>query len=128
MSLTAGWSILDTMNKQKIDNQNQSEIMTPEEVARFLHKSVSWVYKHWKILGARKLGGSIFFPGKENLYERIFCEGQKMVEVRFCPEKDQMHAGRIQNKNPGQKSRSKKKGGDKQSKDRDGDSNRHNLF
>jgi len=115
-------------NNPNIDSQNGYEIMTPEEVARLLKKSASWVYKNWQVLGGRKLGGSLFFPRKEELYERIFCEAQRPVEVRLCPEKNQTHTGRIQNKNPGQKGRSNKKGGDKQPKDRDGDSNRHNLF
>jgi len=55
--------------------------MTPEEVARFLKKSASWVYKHWQELGGVKLGGSLFFPHKEDLYERIFRQGQR-VPVR----------------------------------------------
>jgi hypothetical protein len=49
-----------------IDNPFSPDIMTPEEVALFLRKSPSWVYKHARELGARKLGGSLFFPNKED--------------------------------------------------------------
>jgi len=40
----------------------KSDILTPEEVAQYLRKSLSWVYKNWQILGGRKLRGSLFFP------------------------------------------------------------------
>jgi hypothetical protein len=59
-------------------------ILTPEETAQYLKKSVSWVYKNAEILGGRKLGGSLFFPAKEDLYEFIFCK-RKGVEVRLHP-------------------------------------------
>ncbi|MGA1864979.1 MAG: hypothetical protein ACMUHX_07950 [bacterium] len=60
------------MFKQK----NDYEIMTPEEAAKFLHKSVSRVYKHWQELGGRKLGGSLFLPEKEDLHELLFSKGK----------------------------------------------------
>ena len=116
------------MTEQVIDTENKHAILTPEEVAQFLNKSVSWVYKHWEILGGRKLGGSLFFPRKEELYERIFCEGQRMVAVRLCPEKKQIHTRRIQNKSQGQKSRGKKKGGPGKTEGSDQDTNRHGLL
>jgi hypothetical protein len=53
------------MQKSQIDKNLSPEIMTPEEVALYLRKSTSWVYKHWQELGGRKLGGSLFFPRKE---------------------------------------------------------------
>ena len=115
------------MTVSNIDTHIEYSILTPEEVALYLNKSVSWVYKHWEILGGRKLGGSLFFPRKEELYERIFCKGQGLVEVRLCPEEKQAHTRWLQNKNRSQKGRSKKKGGNKQSENRD-DPNRHNLF
>ena len=58
------------MNRNVIDRLPEPEIMTPEEVACYLKKSLSWVYKHWQILGGVKLGGSILFPSKEELHER----------------------------------------------------------
>ena len=109
-----------------VDSQNKHEIMTPEEVAKFLHKSVSWVYKHSEELGGRKLGGSLFFPRKEELYEHLFPKRERM-EVRFHPNSKQVHKIRLQNKNRGQKSNGQKKGGNKQSKDRD-NPNRHGLL
>ncbi|MBN1930807.1 MAG: hypothetical protein JW786_04275 [Desulfobacterales bacterium] len=45
----------------------EKNILSPEEVAWFFRKSISWVYKNWRKLGGRKLGGSLFFPGKEDL-------------------------------------------------------------
>ena len=65
-----------------IDNDVPRGIMAAEEVAQFLRKSVSWVYKNSGLLGGRKLGGSLFFPTKEDLYEHLFCQGQGM-EVRL---------------------------------------------
>jgi hypothetical protein len=47
-----------------IDEKPDYAMMTPEEVARYLRKSPSWAYKHWRELGGVKLGGSLFFPGK----------------------------------------------------------------
>ncbi len=93
-----------------IDNNNVSDILTPEEVARFFRKSASWVYKNWKELGGRKLGGSLFFPKKEDLYEHLFSQG-KGVAVRLHPE-GQVHRGLVQNKKGSNKGRSKKEGGD----------------
>jgi len=57
----------------------KKDILTPEEVAQYLRKSLSWVHKNWQILGGRQLRGSLFFPKREELYERIFCkrEGKK---------------------------------------------------
>ena len=59
-----------------IDSHGTPDIMTPEEVALYLRKSLSWVYKNWQELGARKLGGSLFFPNKEDLYGHLFCQGK----------------------------------------------------
>ncbi len=41
--------------------------MTPEEVAQLLKTNLTWVYKHRQELGGVKLGGSLFFPKKEDL-------------------------------------------------------------
>jgi hypothetical protein len=93
-----------------IDNKLTPDILTPEETAQYLRKSLSWVYKNWKILGGRKLGGSLVFPRKEELYERVFRQRQR-VEVRLHPGGDQAHGGLVQNKNKSKTGRSKKKGG-----------------
>lgn len=94
----------------EIDSQKRFDIMIPEEVAHYLHKSVSWVYKNWQVLGGRKLRGSLFFPNKEDLYERLFHTGDG-VEVRLHPQANQVYKGLVQNKNRGQTSRVQKKGG-----------------
>jgi len=101
--------------------------MTREEVAQFFGKSTSWVYKNWQELGGRKLGGSLFFPREEDLYERIFFRRQG-VEVRLHPEGDQVHKNLVQNKKGGQKGRSKKKGGARKSKTDEDDPNRYGLL
>jgi len=116
------------LEKTHIDNNQASDILTPEEVARFFRKSTSWVYKNWKELGGRKLGGSLLFPRKEDLYERLFCK-RIGVEVRLHPARDKAYGSLVQNKNKGKKSRSKKKGGINKSKTSNGeDSNRHGLL
>ncbi|BBO67924.1 hypothetical protein DSCA_18540 [Desulfosarcina alkanivorans] len=109
---------------------SDSDILEPKEVAQYLHKSISWVYKHSQALGGRKLGGSLFFPGKEDLYERLFRQG-KGVEVRSTPKRNPIHQGRVQDEESGQKGRSKKKGGTDQPDKRvfrREDANRHNLL
>jgi len=108
------------MCNSNVDKNLNHDILTPEEVARYLRKSTSWVYKNWQELGGRKLGGSLFFPGKETLYERIFNQ-RKGVEIRLHPGGDQVHGSLVQNKNGGQTGRSKKKGGIKKSETRTGD-------
>ena len=115
------------MTVSNIDSIEKYAILTPEEVAQYLNKSVSWIYKHWEMLGGRKLGGSLFFPGKETLYERIFNQGHGM-EVRLHPQGDTAVKSRIQNQNFGQKSRSKKKGGLRKTEKKDPDANRHGLL
>ena len=115
------------IGRTNIDTEKKYAILTPEEVARFLRKSTSWVYKNWQELGGRKLGGSLFFPGKENLYERIFSQGKGM-EVRLHPQRNPTIQSRIQNQNFGQKSRSQKKGGLRKTETGDKDSNRHGLL
>ncbi|GAG14671.1 unnamed protein product, partial [marine sediment metagenome] len=109
---------------------SECNIQTPEEVAQYLRKSPSWVYKHWQELGGRKLGGSLLFPGKEDLYERLFHQGQG-VAVRSTPERNPLHQGVVQNQESGKRCRSKKKGGTDQPDNRAisrEDRNRHNLL
>jgi hypothetical protein len=115
------------MIESTIDTEDKYAILTPEEVAQYLNKSVSWVYKHWEILGGRKLGGSLFFPRKEELYECIFNQ-KNGVEIRLHSQRNQADKSRIQNQNFGKKSRSKKKGGTGQPKEGNKDPNRHGLF
>jgi len=101
--------------------------MTPDEVAQFFQKSTSWVYKHWKELGGVKLGGSLFFPSEEELYERIFGNKQG-VEVRLHQQRGQAHGSLVQNEKRGSTSRSDKKGGIKESTTDSGNHNRHGIL
>ncbi|MGA2958490.1 MAG: helix-turn-helix domain-containing protein [Thermodesulfobacteriota bacterium] len=118
---------MDPNKSSDVDNDFQFEIMTPEEVAQYLHKSLGWVYKNWQLLGGRKLGGSLFFPNKEDLYERIFQKGEG-VEIRFHSQPNQVHKRLVQNKSRGQNGRGKKKGGNSKPEAGEGDSNRHGIL
>jgi hypothetical protein len=102
--------------------------MTVEETAQFLQKSSSWVYKHKKKLGGRKLGGSLFFPKKEDLYERILFKGKKAVSVRVHREGNKIHGNLVQTENGSKRSRGQKKGGNQKSETTDDNPNRHDLF
>jgi hypothetical protein len=115
------------MASSGIDVNHQHEIMTLEEVAQFIRKSKSWVYKNWRSLGGRKLGGSLIFPGKENLYERLFGKGQGM-EVRLHPAKKETCVSLFQNQVRGQTGIGHKKGGTEKSTTGGGDHNRHGLI
>ena len=110
-----------------VDNNADHARMTPEEVAQFLRKSVSWVYKNWQRLGGRKLGGSLLFPGKEDLYERLFYKGEG-VEVRLHPTGNQEHESLVPNQKRSNKSRIKKEKGGGKPATRHRDSDRHGIF
>jgi hypothetical protein len=115
-----------------VEKKASYDIMTPEEVAQYLRKSTSWVYKHWRELGGRKLGGSLFFPGKENLYERLFGKGQGM-EVRLHLKRDQADSSLVQDKKRRSEGGNGKKGGNTKAGVRDaragdGDPNRHLIL
>ena len=113
--------------ESNIDTCAQSGIMAVEEVALYLQKSTSWVYKNWKILGGRKLGGSLFFPSKGDLYEHLFGK-REGVEVRLHPQGDQAHGSLVQNEKRGGKSGSRKEGRAKKSRAGCEDINRHGLL
>jgi hypothetical protein len=115
------------MPRTNIDKKQKMEIMTPEEVARFLKKSTSWVYKNWQKLGGVKLGGSLLFPRMEDLYELLFYQGER-VALRLHPQRKTLHKQLVQDQKGGKKARSSKKGGVKESKDGFADSNRHGLL
>jgi len=118
------------MGKEIIDINLEIAIMTPEEVAVYLRKSISWVYKNQKILGGRKLGGSLFFPSKEDLYECIF-DQRKGMEVRLRPERNPVLGSRLQDQTRSQAGRVQTKGGNQKSgstiRESD-DPNRHGLL
>src|SRR5512139_920861 len=111
----------------QIDSKNRFDIMTPEEVAQFLRKSISWVYKHRQALGGRKLKGSLFFPTKEDLYERLFHQGEGM-EVRLHPQGTQKNRRLVQDKKRCQAGRVQQKGGDAKPETGEADPNRHGIL
>jgi hypothetical protein len=121
--------LIRSMNSSsdKFDWNIELDIMTPEEVAQYLRKSVSWVYKNWQDLGGRKLKGSLFFPNKEDLYERLF-HSEEGVEVRLHPKRNQVHGVMVQNKNRSQERRIQKEGGGEESESRREDPDRHGLL
>jgi hypothetical protein len=115
------------MPHSRLDIKSSQRIMTPDEVAQFFKKSTSWVYKNWKKLGGAKLGGSLFFPSKEDLYEQLFQE-RKGVEIRLHLPGNQVHGDLVQNQKRGSTSRSKQKGGIKEASTDSDDQNRHGLL
>lgn len=115
------------MHYPVIDKSSNNDILTPEEVAQYLHKSLSWVYKNWKVLGGKKLRGSLFFPNKEELYEHLFHKRERM-EVRLHPKRNQVYKCFVFNQGRGKIGFGKKKGVDKESKTEDKDPNRHKLL
>jgi len=114
-------------NREAFDINPRTDIMTAEDVARFLKKSPSWVYKNYQNLGGVKLGGSLLFPSKEDLYERLFGKGQR-VALRFHPERREVHGSLVQDEERGQRGRSQKKGGLKELEAKRLDPNRHALL
>jgi hypothetical protein len=95
------------MDHSEIDTPQDKGIMTCEEVALYLQMSESWVYKNWRLLGGVKLGGSLRFPSKEDLYERLFGERER-VEVRLHPEGRKAHKRVVQDQKGGSAGGSKK--------------------
>ena len=115
------------MAQIQVDKTTAKSIMTLEEVADYLRKSPSWVYKNWKVLGGVKLRGSLFFPSREDLYEHLFGR-REGLPVRLHAERREVHESMVQNRSKGSISRGKKKGGNKKSKTADPGSDRHNLL
>jgi len=116
--------------ENSFNNTKEKLVSTPKEVAYYLGKSVSWVYKNQSVLGVRKLGGSLFFPPKEELYEHLFCK-EKGVEVRLHSEGQQIHQGLVQKKAGRPKSGHIEKRGIEKPGTGDrsaGDANRHGIL
>jgi hypothetical protein len=98
---------MDTQERlTHIDNERMPVVMIPEDVALFLRKSVSWVYKHWRELSGVKIGGSIIFPDKETLYEHLF-RRKEGVEVRLHQEGAAVHRPVVPNQKGRKSSRGK---------------------
>lgn len=117
---------------EPFDKHNDRKILKPEDVAQYLRKSLSWVYKNWEKLGGVKIGGSIFFQSKEALHEHLFRQKQG-VEVRFQPKQATVHRSMVPVQKRGKAGRSGTKGGNFKSAGGTGggltgDPNRHNLL
>jgi predicted DNA-binding transcriptional regulator AlpA len=112
--------------KQGLGNDSQ-RIMTVKETAQFMGMSVSWVYKNADALGGRKLGGSLFFPSKEDLYEYLFHQEQRL-QVRVRPQGTTIHQSLVQNQDRRQTGGSKKARGVEKPRNSSGGANRHGLL
>jgi len=69
----------DDARGDDIDTSPPDGILTVKDVALLTRKSETWVYRHWPELGGVKLGGSVFFPNKEIVYEHLFSKGQRLA-------------------------------------------------
>ena len=103
------------------------EVMCVKDVAKFLKRSASWVYKNYQELGGVKVGGSVLFPAKEKIYERLFQQKEEMVGVLLPLQKTALHQSRISKKKGCSGSRGRKKKGDQKTKENTG-RNRHGLL
>ncbi|MBU0664732.1 MAG: hypothetical protein KJ990_09345 [Proteobacteria bacterium] len=101
--------------------------MTPDEVASFFKKSTSWVYKNWKILGGVKLGGSLFFPNQEEMYDLLFQQRKPVGGSPHSPGK-QESGNSVQDQNKKQAEQNKQLGKIEKAATGGESSNRHGLF
>ncbi len=75
-----------------------TDVMYVKDVAEFFNMSPSWVYRHYKKLGGVKIGGTVLFPKKEEIYERLFQQEEEVVGVLFPLPKKSIHKSRLQTK------------------------------
>jgi len=93
----------DDARGDDIETSALDGILTVKDLVNCMPVSETWVYKHWPELGGVKLGGSIFFPSKEIVYEHIFGKGQRLarglqykrgtLHPRLVPIKNKSKAG-----------------------------------
>ena len=98
------------MSSLNENHSPDSDILTVKEVAQYLRKSTSWVYRHQQELGASKLGGSLLFR-KVRIDGRLSGEEQKDVQVQLQVPKTAAHKSRVQDETRSPTSRSREKGG-----------------
>jgi len=70
-------------------------VISPEEVATILRKSLSWVYAHASQLGASRIGGSLIFT-REGL-DYAFEKGKNLASQGHGQRK-KVHQRRVQHK------------------------------
>ncbi len=107
---------------QKENQMPETDLLKPSDVARIFNQSLSWVSKHYRELGGIKIGGRVFFPPKEVMYERLFC-GEKGLEVRLHVPRKEIYQNMVSHQEGGKKSRREAKAIIEET-----DSNRHGLF
>lgn len=107
-------------------NTHAIEVMCVKDVAGFLKRSNSWVYKNHKELGGVKIGGSVLFPSRKEIYERLFKQETEMVRVLLPVQKETVHKGRFQKEKGGPGSRGRKEKRSKETKENG--INRHGLL
>ena len=98
------------------------KLLKPADIAKIFSQSLSWVSKNYKKIGGVKIGGRMFFPPKEKLYERLF-GAKERLEVRLHDEGGEVHSSILQDETRSERSRAKKKVRADQV-----DLNRHGLF
>jgi hypothetical protein len=97
-------------------------LLKPADIAKLFNQSLAWVSKNYKKLGGVKIGGRMFFPPQEKLYERLFCAEEGMA-VRLHDEEREIHSCMVQNQERSQVCRAKKA-----SRSEQADLNRHGLL
>lgn len=75
--------------------------LKPADIAELFSQSLAWVRKHYRELGGAKIGGRMFFPPREVMYERLFCR-EEGVAVRLHAERPEIRQGMVSNKERGQ--------------------------
>ena len=114
-------------NYEKSD-QHDMEVLCVKDVAEFLKISQAWVYKNYKLIGGVKIGGSVRFPSRKEMYERLFQQKTEMVGVLFPSQQTALHQGRVQNQERGISRRSRKKKGGQTTATASDRANRHGLL
>lgn len=75
--------------------------LKPADIAELFSQSLAWVSKHYRELGGAKIGGRVFFPPREVMYERLFCR-EKGVAIRLHAEGAAIHQGMVSHQERGQ--------------------------
>ncbi|HKJ63870.1 MAG TPA: hypothetical protein VJ969_00595 [Desulfopila sp.] len=96
--------------------------LKPADIAKMFGQSLSWVSKNYRKLGGVKIGGRMFFPPREVLYERLFC-GEERVAIRLHDERPEAHQSMVYDK-----ARSSESGTGKKKRVEQAGLNRHGLF
>lgn len=104
------------------------EILCVKDVAEFLKISPSWVYKNYQLLGGVKIGGSVRFPSRKEMYERLFQQKKRVVGVLLSSQETALYKGRIQNEERSFSPRGREKKGGEGTESIDNRINRHGLL